>query len=78
MARVAQYTEQVSSLVTEPMKVEIERLADQYQVSQGVVVRLAMEGDGLKSVENSLRGTKGLQPIGILSTSEGLTSPFSG
>lgn len=73
MARVAQYTEQISGLVTKPMKVEIERLAEQYDVSQGVVVRLAMEGDGLKSVEGVLRASKGLQPIG-----SGVATPFSG
>jgi hypothetical protein len=43
MARVAQYTENVSFLASLDMKAAIEEIADTYQVSAGAVWRRAVE-----------------------------------
>lgn len=43
VARVAQYTENVSFLASLDMKVAIEEIADTYQVSAGAVWRRAVE-----------------------------------
>jgi hypothetical protein len=71
MAREALYTAQVSGMVSEDMKAEIERLADAYRVSQGEVMRLGLESDGLKSVEAILRARRMPAPVEV-------GSPFSG
>lgn len=43
VARVAQYTENVSFLASPDMKAEIEAISDTYQVSAGAVWRRAVE-----------------------------------
>ncbi len=80
MAREALYTAQVSGKVTEDMKEHIDRLAETYRVSQGEVIRLAMENDGLKSVEAILRVRRTTGSIAVSVSSPGeveFSSPFA-
>jgi len=61
MARQALFTKQITSLVTEEMRAEIDRMETEFNVSQGDVIRLALEdGQGLSGARRALEARRSL------------------
>lgn len=74
MARVAQYTENVSFLASPDMKDAIEAIADTHQVSAGAVWRRAVEV-GMEQTRLEYAGTRTGEAVSVGSTG---TVSFSG